>query len=70
MQRAAADFAFSLGMRIAGRTQRLKLWLLDDYQPERHYMRGPGPKWREKHGQQRVPDIGNLAASGFGKAGA
>jgi hypothetical protein len=19
------------------------------YQPERHYMRGPGPKWREKH---------------------
>ena len=27
--------------------------LLDDcfgvYHPERHYMRGPGPKWREKH---------------------
>jgi hypothetical protein len=20
------------------------------YRPERHYMRGPGPKWREKHG--------------------
>jgi hypothetical protein len=20
------------------------------YQPERHYMRGPGPKWRAKHG--------------------
>jgi len=20
------------------------------YHPERHYMRGPGPKWREKHG--------------------
>jgi hypothetical protein len=19
------------------------------YNPERHYMRGPGPKWREKH---------------------
>jgi hypothetical protein len=19
------------------------------YHPERHYMRGPGPKWREKH---------------------
>jgi len=19
------------------------------YQPERHYMRGPGPKWRAKH---------------------
>ncbi len=27
--------------------------LLEDcfgvYHPERHYMRGPGPKWREKH---------------------
>ena len=21
------------------------------YRPEAHYMRGPGPKWREKHGQ-------------------
>jgi hypothetical protein len=20
------------------------------YHPERHYMRGPGPKWHEKHG--------------------
>jgi hypothetical protein len=19
------------------------------YQPSRHYMRGPGPKWRERH---------------------
>jgi hypothetical protein len=19
------------------------------YRPERHYMRGPGPKWRERH---------------------
>lgn len=23
--------------------------IFDPYQPERHYMRGPGPKWREKH---------------------
>jgi hypothetical protein len=23
---------------------------LDSYRPELHYMRGPGPKWREKHG--------------------
>ena len=22
---------------------------LDSYRPEKHYMRGPGPKWREKH---------------------
>jgi hypothetical protein len=25
----------------------------DTYRPERHYMRGPGPKWRAKHGQSR-----------------
>lgn len=23
----------------------------DPYRPELHYMRGPGPKWREKYGQ-------------------
>ena len=23
--------------------------LFDAYRPERHYMRGPGPKWRAKH---------------------
>jgi len=23
--------------------------LLDSYRPELHYMRGPGPRWREKH---------------------
>ena len=33
----------------------LSLWcwlntsLFDPYRPELHYMRGPGPKWREKH---------------------
>jgi hypothetical protein len=24
--------------------------LFDGYRPERYYMRGPGPKWRAKHG--------------------
>ena len=23
--------------------------LFEHYRPERHYMRGPGPKWRAKH---------------------
>jgi len=23
--------------------------LMDPYRPERHYMRGPGPKWYAKH---------------------
>jgi hypothetical protein len=26
---------------------------VDAYHPELHYMRGPGPKWREKHMQGR-----------------
>jgi hypothetical protein len=25
------------------------------YRPEDHYMRGPGPKWREKHFDDRAP---------------
>ena len=25
--------------------------LFPSYRPERHYMRGPGPKWREQHGR-------------------
>lgn len=28
------------------------------YRPEAHYMRGPGPKWREKHAR-------NTEAAGF-----
>jgi len=24
--------------------------MFDPYRPELHYMRGPGPKWHEKHG--------------------
>ncbi len=28
---------------------------LTQYRPEKHYMRGPGPKWREKHA--RAADI-------------
>jgi hypothetical protein len=24
------------------------------YRPSDHYMRGPGPKWREKHAQDRT----------------
>jgi hypothetical protein len=28
----------------------------DHYRPERHYMRGPGPKWRERHGGPNPSD--------------
>jgi len=30
----------------------LRNGFFDTYRPELHYMRGPGPKWREKHGAQ------------------
>jgi len=29
--------------------RRLRQRIFDSYHPELHYMRGPGPKWREKH---------------------
>ena len=43
------------GMLVALRTQQQRYWrglktaIFDSYRPELHYMRGPGPKWREKH---------------------
>jgi hypothetical protein len=36
-------------------SQRWKMWTA--YDPERHYMRGPGPKWREKHAMQGEPPM-------------
>src|SRR5262249_4201828 len=33
----------------------LKKDLCDPYRPELHYMRGPGPKWREKHANASLP---------------
>jgi hypothetical protein len=36
----------------ARRWRRLTTSLFDPYRPERHYMRGPGPKWREKHARE------------------
>ena len=32
---------------------RLTRRLNDPYRPEKHYMRGPGPKWHAKHGASR-----------------
>ena len=37
-------------------THLWKVWTA--YNPERHYMRGPGPKWREKHASLRIADGG------------
>jgi hypothetical protein len=43
----------SLGQRVLGikrRCIKLIATACDSYRPERHYMRGPGPKWFAKHG--------------------
>ena len=37
--------------------------LFDTYQPERHYMRGPGPKWHAKH--ERAPLSADNRAADF-----
>jgi hypothetical protein len=43
------------GATLPGRLWRvLKEHLFTRYRPERHYMRGPGPKWREKHERRLV----------------
>ena len=35
---------------IANLLRELVRGFFDPYRPERHYMRGPGPKWHELHG--------------------
>ncbi|MFO1111363.1 MAG: hypothetical protein U1E61_19500 [Bradyrhizobium sp.] len=43
----------SMHQRIAAiiaRTRAVIGAVADPYRPERHYMRGPGPKWRARHG--------------------
>lgn len=35
---------------IVSRCHRLVRRVCDPYRPEQHYMRGPGPKWRARHG--------------------
>jgi hypothetical protein len=31
--------------------------LADPYRPERHYMRGPGPKWHAKHARPAAAEV-------------
>jgi hypothetical protein len=64
MEKAAVSFVPTVAVRIAKKTWRLIRIMFNTYRPELHYMRGPGPKWREKHGQ--VPysaDLGDLDLS-------
>jgi hypothetical protein len=40
--------------KAARRSRWLRTPLVDAYRPELHYMRGPGPKWQEKHNARRA----------------
>jgi hypothetical protein len=40
---------------IVAIARKIDLALLHPYRPERHYMRGPGPRWHAKHGQAQMP---------------
>jgi hypothetical protein len=44
-RRKVASFGHAAGELL----RALSRALFDTYRPERHYMRGPGPKWRAKH---------------------
>jgi hypothetical protein len=49
------------GKEIVSVLHSLMADMVSDYRPERHYMRGPGPKWREKH----HPQIAARSVSGL-----
>jgi hypothetical protein len=57
------DHSDSIRARIGACAEVAKTWIKRMRQawgsphadrPGDHYMRGPGPKWREKHGQDRT----------------
>jgi hypothetical protein len=44
------DSAHEMGQHLFAAIARIVQDVFDTYRPELHYMRGPGPRWREKHG--------------------
>jgi hypothetical protein len=53
----------SIGKAVVELWRTVTTDLFGAYHPERHYMRGPGPKWRAKHAGKRVtaePDLGGM----------
>jgi hypothetical protein len=51
--RSAADIAAVNLAAVVEAWSKLKTALFNPYRPELHYMRGPGPKWREKQARDR-----------------
>ena len=42
---------------VAGALRKVANGLFDPYRPERHYMRGPGPRWREKQASDSISAV-------------
>jgi hypothetical protein len=53
--REMAEFSGAAPARASEVWQALTKALFDPYRPELHYMRGPGPKWHEKHNPAGQP---------------
>ena len=52
----------SIGKAVADLWRTVTSDLFNEYRPEQHYMRGPGPKWRAKHASVvSEPDLGGMA---------
>jgi hypothetical protein len=48
---------------IAEAWRELRKGFIDSYRPELHYMRGPEPKWREKHGAAQASRSGAVVGA-------
>ena len=48
---------------FVGAWRELRKGFFDTYRPELHYMRGPGPKWREKHSAPQTSRSGVFVRS-------
>ena len=60
---AANRKSSSIGKAVADLWLTVTSQLFDSYHPERHYMRGPGPKWHAKHARPAIsaePDLGGM----------
>lgn len=49
--------AVSLHRMFADMWRTLRRDAFGSYRPELHYMRGPGPKWREKHARPETDAV-------------
>jgi hypothetical protein len=61
MKSAASNHAVWTAHSPSLRGAMVAMWravsadLFNTYRPEKHYMRGPGPKWHARHGQSEPP---------------